>query len=77
MSKTTNQTRTIGNMIARKSGATVAELIGATFTSSVHRRLTDLKEKGWKVWREEIKGKNYGRYFGVPPKGTKTPTFAR
>lgn len=73
-----NQTQTIANMIRRKTGATVAELMVATWSSCVHKRLSDLKRKGWSIRREPIKGRTYGRYFGTPPAtAARTATFTR
>jgi hypothetical protein len=57
----------IGRLLARKKGATVAELIAATMTSSPHRRMYEMRRKGWAIWREAISGKQYGRYFGRAP----------
>lgn len=59
----------IGRLIARKKGATVAEIVAATCSSSPHRRLFEMRRKGWRIWREEISGKQYGRYFGQAPQG--------
>jgi hypothetical protein len=33
-----------------------------------HRRLTDLKERGWEITKMAVEGKNYNRYFGKAPK---------
>lgn len=63
------QTEVIANMIRRKSGATVAELIAATWCSCVHKRMSELRERGWEIRREPIKGRKYGRYFGKAPGG--------
>lgn len=58
----------IGRLIARKGGATPAELIEATMSTSVHSRLCEMRKRGWNIWRMELKGRRYGRYFGIPPK---------
>ncbi len=39
-----SQYAVIGNLISRKRGATVAELMSATWSSCVHKRLSELKE---------------------------------
>lgn len=57
----------IGRLLARKNGATVAEIVAATCTSSPHRRMYEMRRKGWAIWREAIAGKQYGRYFGKAP----------
>jgi hypothetical protein len=62
-----SQYEVIGNLIKRKRGATVAELVWATCSSSPHRRMFEMRRKGWHIWREEIPGKQHGRYFGKAP----------
>lgn len=59
----------IGRLIGRKKGATVAEIVAATCSSSPHRRFYEMRCKGWRIWRVGIEGKNYGRYYGQAPKG--------
>lgn len=59
----------IGSLLKRKKGATAADLIAATFSTSIHRRLYEMRGKGWYIWREGIPGKNYGIYRGRPPMG--------
>lgn len=74
----TSQTQVIGNLIRRQRGATVAELLAATWSSCVHKRMSELKARGWTIRREDIKGKPYGRYFGTPPvTAARTATFPR
>lgn len=65
--KQTTQYDVIGNMICRKRGATVAELIAATWSSSVHKRMSEMKRRGWRIRREPIEGRTYGRYYGTAP----------
>ena len=57
----------IGALLKRKKGATVAEIVSRICTSSPHRRFYEMRCKGWRIWREEIPGKQYGRYFGEAP----------
>lgn len=57
----------IGALLKRKRGATAADLIAATMSTSIHRRLYELRQKGWYIWREGIPGKTYGIYRGRPP----------
>jgi hypothetical protein len=38
-------------------------------TVSPHSRLSEMKAAGWRIWRESIKGKSYGRYRGEEPQG--------
>ena len=58
----------IGALLKRKKGATVAEIVTRTCSSSPHRRFYEMRRKGWRIWREAIAGKQYGRYFGQEPK---------
>lgn len=57
----------IGALLKRKKGATVAEIVSRTYSSSPHRRFYEMRRKGWRIWRESIAGKQYGRYFAIPP----------
>lgn len=59
----------IGALLRRKSGATAAELIAATFSTCVHKRMSEMRARGWTITREPIKGKAHGRYYGTAPKG--------
>jgi hypothetical protein len=59
----------IGALLKRRKGATAAELIAATMTTSVHRRLFEMRQRGWTIWRQPIDGRPYGRYYGKAPKG--------
>ena len=43
------------------------EITTVAGTVSAHSRLSELKGRGWIIWREKIKGRAYGRYFGAPP----------
>lgn len=54
-------------LLLRKRGVTALEIIQAVGTTSPHRRLTDLKERGWTIRRAQVEGKNFGRYFGQAP----------
>jgi hypothetical protein len=57
----------IGALLKRKKGATAADLIAATMSTSIHKRMSEMRERGWRIKREAIEGKTYGRYFGCPP----------
>jgi hypothetical protein len=58
----------IGVLLKRKRGATAAELIAATMSTAVHKRMSEMRAKGWTIRREQIEGKSYGRYRGEAPK---------
>lgn len=63
-----SQYEAIGRLIGRKKGATVAEIVAATCSSSPHRRMFEMRCKGWRIWREAIPGRQHGRYRGIAPK---------
>jgi hypothetical protein len=52
-------------LLGRKSGVTSLEIIQKCGTVAPHRRLADLKEKGWAIWSEPIEGHQHRRYFGA------------
>ena len=56
-------------LLTRKRGATSFEIATLMGTVCPHRRLTDLKEQGWTILRQEVEGQKDGRYFGVAPFG--------
>lgn len=51
-------------MLTRSRGATSFEIIMEVGTVSPHKRLSELKERGWKITKRKVVGKNYHRYFG-------------
>lgn len=61
----TTQCAILEKLLRRKAGVTSLEIIQKCGTVAPHRRLADLKARGWAIWREQIPGKNYGRYFGA------------
>lgn len=68
----------IGALLRRKSGATAADLIRVTMSTSIHKRMSEMRERGWRIRREAIPGKAHGRYFGTPPDGAANqPRYAR
>lgn len=58
----------LAKILTRKRGATSMDIATQARTVSPHSRLAELKARGWRIWREAVPGKNYGRYFGTPPK---------
>ena len=57
----------IARLLTRKSGCTGLEIATVAPSVSPHSRLSEMKSRGWIIWREKIKGRAYGRYFGAPP----------
>lgn len=62
------QHQKLGKLLQRKRGVTAFEIIHEVGTVCPHKRLSDLKEMGWTILRQEIEGQKHGRYFGIPPK---------
>lgn len=56
-------------LLTRKTGATAMDIATEVGSTSPHKRLSELRERGWTIWREAVKGRNYGRYFGKKPQG--------
>lgn len=63
----TTQCDRLAKMLTRKRGCTALEIIVTVGTVCPHKRLHDLKMKGWTITREVEAGQNYGRYYGKPP----------
>lgn len=57
----------IGALLKRRKGATAADMIAACMSTAVHKRMSEMRKKGWYIWREKIAGQVYGRYFGIAP----------
>lgn len=64
----TTQNEKLAALLKRKNGCTAMDIMLATGSVSPHRRLTDLKRKGWVIKPNKIAGKNYMFYTGTPPK---------
>ena len=45
------------------------EIIQRVGTVCPHKRMSDLKARGWTITKKQVQGKNYHRYFGTAPKG--------
>lgn len=61
------QYQKLEKLLLRKRGATAMEIVEAVGTVAPHKRLSEMKAKGWTIWREAVSGKSYGRYFGKAP----------
>jgi hypothetical protein len=60
----TTQCAILEKLLRRKTGVTSLEIIQQCGTVAPHRRLADLKERGWTIRREQVPGRNFSRYFG-------------
>lgn len=54
----------IGQLLRRKCGATAMEIIQAAGTVCPHKRMSEMRDRGWTITRRPVPGKVYGRYFG-------------
>jgi hypothetical protein len=52
-------------LLTRKKGVTAMEIVEAVGTVAPHKRLSEMKAKGWAIWRVRVDGKSYGRYYGA------------
>lgn len=59
----------LAKLLTRKRGTTAMEVIEAVGTVCPHKRLSEMKERGWKIHRVQADGKSYGVYFGKAPQG--------
>lgn len=57
----------LAKLLTRAKGCTAMEIAQVVGTVSPHSRLSELKARGWAIWREQISGKSYGIYRGVAP----------
>lgn len=64
----TTQYAAIGKLLQRKKGATPAELMTSSGSTCIHKRMSEMRNAGWSIWREDLKGARHGLYFGKAPK---------
>lgn len=57
----------IASLITRKKGATALEMMQATASTCVHKRMSELRSRGWSIYSKPVEGRNFSRYFGIPP----------
>lgn len=63
------QCEILEKLVSRKSGVTALEIIQKCGTVAPHKRLSELKERGWHITRRQVPGKPYGTYHGQAPQG--------
>ena len=63
----TTQYERIGALLKRKKGATTRELIEASGSVCPWKRMGEMRNRGWYIWREAVEGRSVSRYFGIPP----------
>jgi hypothetical protein len=59
----------LAKLLTRKKGATAFDIATTVGSTCPHKRLSELKERGWKITREQVPGRSYGVYRGVAPQG--------
>ena len=59
----------LAKLLKRKAGCTAMDIIEAVGTVCPHKRLSELKARGWQITREQVPGKSYGVYRGIAPHG--------
>ncbi len=57
----------LAKLLTRKRGATAMDIVQAAGTVCPHKRLSELKARGWTITREVVSGKSYGVYRGIAP----------
>jgi len=57
----------LSKILRRKAGVTAMEIMGIVGTVCPHKRMADLKAKGWHITKRKVPGKTYHKYFGVAP----------
>lgn len=67
MKTTRTQYERLARLLTRKAGATAMDIVEAVGTVCPHKRLSELKARGWHITREQVAGKSYGVYRGVAP----------
>lgn len=55
----------LAKLLKRKTGATAMDIVEAVGTVCPHKRLSEMKGKGWRITRKPVPGKSYGIYHGV------------
>jgi hypothetical protein len=62
------QLRRLGELLLRKRGVTAMEAGLGIGSTCPHKRMSDLKARGWTITRNDIEGRRDGRFFGRAPK---------
>ena len=68
------QTEGLASLFRAGESITSIEAFAYFKITSLHRRISDLKEKGWRVkdvWEYPPSGRKYKRYTAKPPKRVK------
>ncbi|TXK26519.1 hypothetical protein FVQ98_14175 [Ottowia sp. GY511] len=62
------QVSRLAKLLARKRGTTAYEIMIVCKTVCPHKRMSDLKARGWTIVKKPITGTRFHRYFGQAPK---------
>jgi radical SAM superfamily enzyme len=57
----------IGDLLKRRTGATAYEIALKCGTVCPHKRMNEMRDKGWTITRKPVVGETWGRYYGKPP----------
>jgi hypothetical protein len=57
----------LGKLLTRKRGATAMDIATLVGSTSPHKRLSEMRARGWRITRQAVKGKSYGTYHGIAP----------
>jgi hypothetical protein len=58
----------LARLLSRKTGATAMDIVSTIGTVCPHKRLSELKQRGWTIRKEQVPGRSFHRYFGKAPK---------
>ena len=62
------QPQALSKLLTRRNGVTAMEIIHIVGTVCPHKRMSELKARGWTITKKQVAGKTYHRYFGQAPK---------
>lgn len=57
----------LAKFLQRKSGVTAMEIMEIVRTTCPHKRLSDMKARGWTITKRQVPGTNFHKYFGIAP----------
>ena len=62
------QPQALSKLLTRRNGVTAMEIIHIVGTVCPHKRMSELKARGWTITKKQVTGKTYHRYYGQAPK---------
>lgn len=61
------QYQRLERLLTRKKGATAMDIVQAIGTTCPHKRVSDLRQRGWTILWVRKEGTTHGVYKGTPP----------